>query len=134
MDNRNASARGTQVRFLRFLTVGGTAAIVQFATVWLWSRWFAPTVAFTFSFACSTTMHYLLNRSWALPSWRSDRGRQLGEYLATVALSYLVNLGGFQLFHGLMGLDVRWATALAIPPSTLFVFLLLNYRVFRARG
>ena len=134
MDNRKACARETQVRFFRFLTVGGTAAIVQFSSVWLWSKWFGSTVAFTLSFVCSTTAHYLLNRGWALPSIRSDRGRQLCVYLATVALSYLVNLGGFLFFHRHMGFDVRWSTALAIPPSTLFVFLLLNYRVFRIRG
>lgn len=134
MSKAKIPSRETQVRFLRFLTVGGVAALVQFATLAVYKRWLAPDIAFSCSFFCSTATHYLMNRFWALPSDRRDAWRQLVEYLATAALSYLVNLTLFKLCHGPLGLGVLLSAALALPPSTLLVFLMLNYRVFRKKS
>ena len=121
----------TQARTLRFLAVGGGSAGVQFLVLALLRDRWPATLAFSVSWVVSTTTHYLANRYWALPSGRRDAGRQLGEYLFTVALSYGVNLGAFLLCQRVLGLGVMWATFWAIPPSTVVVFLLLNYRVFR---
>jgi len=87
----NLTDRATQVRFLRFLTVCGLSAGVQLAVLAGIRDHLAATAAFTVSFLCSTTTHYLLNRFWALPSERRDSGQQLGEYLFTVLLSYVIN-------------------------------------------
>ncbi|HTQ29737.1 MAG TPA: GtrA family protein [Opitutaceae bacterium] len=131
MFKRLLTSRETQGRFLRFLTVGGTAAGVQFLTLAFFKRWFGPDLAFSLSWVCSTSTHYTLNRFWALPSGRRDTARQLAEYLLTAGLSYLINMGLFQLCLRMIGLNVIWSAVVAVPPSTLFVFLLLNYRVFR---
>src|SRR5882757_5653910 len=93
--------RETQVRFFRFLAVGGTACLVQLGSMKLFLGWLGTNLAFTLSFICSTSTHYTLNRFWALPSTRGDTWRQLGEYLATAALSFAIN---FSLFR--LGLDV----------------------------
>lgn len=128
------SNQHTRFRFARFIVVGGTAYAVQWLTMKLFAPWFATNIAFTLSFICSTTTHYLLNRFWALPSVRTDSWRQLGEYLATACVSYVINFGLFRLCIDVFGLGKLWATAIAVPPSTLVVFLLLNFRVFRHRG
>lgn len=60
-----------------------------------------------------------------------DSGRQLGEYLLTVVVSYLINLGAFSLFLAYLKIGVVLAGILAVPLSTLVVFVILNYRVFR---
>ncbi len=125
--------RPTQVRFVRFLVVGGTAYVVQIATIKAFLYVLGTNLAFTGSFICSTATHYTLNRLWALPSTRVDVGRQFREYLGVAALSYLINFGLFHLCVDVFGLGRIWSTALALPPSTLVVFLLLNYRVFRHR-
>ena len=57
--------------------------------------------------------------------------RRLYDEGATIALSYAVSFAGFNVCYGLLGLSVMWSTALAVPASTLVVFLMLNYRVFR---
>lgn len=119
------------MRFLRFLVVGGTAALVQLSTLALCKRLLPPDGAFTVSFVLATATHYTLNRFWALPSGRRDSLRQLGEYLATAGISYVINLGLFRLALSVIGLGVVWSAVAALPPSTLVVFLLLNYRVFR---
>jgi putative flippase GtrA len=116
---------------IRFVVVGGGSAGVQLGVLAGVERWLGPVAAFTVSWVISTAVHYLANRYWALPSARRDAGRQLLEYLGVVALSYLINLGGFQLAHRGLGLGTVWAAFWAIPPSTLVVFLLLNFRVFR---
>ena len=127
------SDRETQVRFARFLTVGATAYVVQVLTIKLFLLWLDTNAAFTLSFICSTLTHYCLNRFWALPSVRHDTWRQLREYLGTALLSYVINLTVFHLCLDVFGLGKIWSTAIAVPPSTVVVFLLLNYRVFRAK-
>lgn len=120
-------------RLARFLVVGGTAYAVQWTAMKLLAPLLPTNVAFTASFICSTVTHYSLNRFWALPSFRHDSWRQFGEYLATAALSYVVNFALFRLCIDVLGLGKLWATAIAVPPSTVIVFLLLNFRVFREK-
>jgi putative flippase GtrA len=124
--------RETQFRLLRFLVVGGGTALVQVAVITVLKRLMNETLAFSISWVMSTATHYLANRFWALPSTRHDAGKQFGEYLFTVTVSYLINLATFKLCREALGMSVEWATLWAIPPSTVVVFLLLNYRVFRA--
>lgn len=122
--------RETQWRLLRFLVVGGGSALVQVAVLRALKARCGETLAFSLSWVVSTTTHYFANRYWALPSSRSDTAQQLGEYLFAVALSYVINLGAFKLLRNKCQLSATWATLWAIPPSTIVVFLLLNFRVF----
>ncbi|HWZ95701.1 MAG TPA: GtrA family protein [Opitutaceae bacterium] len=131
MFKRILTHRETQVRFCRFLAVGGTACLVQVASMKLFLGWLGTNMSFTLSFMCSTSTHYTLNRFWALPSTRADTLRQLGEYLVAATLSFAINFLLFRLCVDVFGLDKLWSTAVAVPPSTVVVFLLLNYRVFR---
>ncbi len=122
--------RETQWRLLRFLLVGAGTALVQVAVLRALKTRCGETLAFSLSWVVSTTTHYFANRFWALPSGRGDTAQQLGEYLVAVALSYLINLGAFKLLRNRFKLSPTWATLWAIPPSTIVVFLILNYRVF----
>jgi putative flippase GtrA len=122
--------RESQLRLLRFLAVGGGTALVQVAVLRTLKRWMGETLAFSLSWVVSTATHYFANRFWALPSTRGDTAQQFGEYLVAVALSYLINLGAFKLLRHRFKLSTTWATLWAIPPSTIVVFLILNYRVF----
>jgi putative flippase GtrA len=106
---------------------------VQVVTMKLFLLAFGTDAAFTLSFLCGTSTHYSLNRFWALPSLRTDAWRQAREYLGTAALSFVINYGLFHLCVDGFGLGKIWSMAIAVPPSTLVVFLLLNYRVFRAK-
>ena len=125
--------RETRTRLVRFLVVGGGTALLQVAVIAALKRWMNEMVAFSISWVVSTATHYLANRYWALPSSRHDASKQFGEYLFTVAVSYVINLAAFKVCRDGMGLSVEVSTLVAIPPSTVVVFLMLNYRVFRAR-
>jgi putative flippase GtrA len=131
MSKRILTRRETQVRFFRYLVVGGTAFLVQVVSMKLFLGWVATNLAFALSFMCSASTHYTLNRFWALPSTRSDTLRQFGEYLVTAALSLVTNFLLFRLCLDVFGLDKLWSLVVVAPPSTLMVYLLLNYRVFK---
>lgn len=122
--------RETQWRLLRFLVVGGGTALVQLAVLRALKARFGETWAFSISWVVSTLTHYVANRFWALPSARSDTAQQAGEYLVAVALSYAINLGVFKLLRVRFQVSTTWSTLCAIPPSTIVVFLILNFRVF----
>jgi putative flippase GtrA len=122
--------RETQLRLLCFLAVGAGTALVQIAVLRALKTRMSETLAFSLSWVVSTATHYLANRFWALPSSRGDTVQQFGEYMIAVALSYGINLGLFKLLRNRFKLSATWATLWAIPPSTIVVFLILNYRVF----
>lgn len=125
--------REARLRLFRFLAVGGGSALVQFGVLALLKGRMGDTLAFSISWMLSTATHYLANRFWALPSGRHDPAKQFGEYLFTIAVSWVINVAVFSACQKFFGLGLMWATFWAIPPSTIVVFLLLNYRVFRAR-
>ena len=122
--------RETLLRLARFLVVGAGSALVQLGVLRALKPKLGETWAFTASWVVSTLTHYLANRFWALPSARSDTTQQLGEYLFAVGVSYLINLGAFKLLRVRFKFSTTWATLCAIPPSTIVVFLILNFRVF----
>lgn len=124
----------TQVRFARFLVVGLVSYGVQVLVIQVASSWLGASASFILSFVISTLVHYALNRFWALASFRTDRWRQLQEYLASSAMSFVISFSIFHLCLNVFGFSRIWSTAIAVPPSTAVVFLMLNYRVFRARS
>jgi len=123
--------RKTRDRFLKFVVVGGIGFLVQTGGVKFFKGFLPARLAFSLGFGLSVVSHYTLNRFWALKSTRQDGARQLAEYLGTVCVSYLVSFTAFNFFFSVAKLSVMWSTVLSVPPSTLVVFLLLNYRVFR---
>jgi len=134
MFRRLLKDRVARLRFINYLVVGGASAIVQFGVLWLVrDRWTAD-IAFSVAYILSVASHYLLVRFWALPSERRDVTQQFGEYLLAVGLSYAINIAAFKVGHDWIGLSVMWAAFWAVPPSTVVIFLLLNFRVFRAKS
>ena len=131
MRKRLLPSRQTQVRFFRSLTVGATAFAVQACVLWVLKRVLAPLTAFSWAYACSVVTHYSLNRFWALRSARRDSGRQLLEYAGTVLIGWLIQSTVFRFCLHTVGLGIMWSNFFAVPPSTVAVILILNYRVFR---
>ena len=134
MIKRLLPQRQMQVRFIKFIAVGGTGYGVSLVSFAIFKGIFSANLAFTTAFVISTATHYCLNRFWALKSTRSDTLRQFCEYLLTVIVSYSISLGCFKLFRSYVGLDLGMSQALSIPPSTLVVFFILNFWVFKHHG
>jgi putative flippase GtrA len=123
--------RTTQVRFLRFVVTGVLVLLLQVGGLAFLTQWWSRNPAFVVSYAFAVTVHYLVNRFWALRSSRPDVSRQAGEYVLTVLGSFLTSFLLFQLASGWLHLPPVWAVLLVNPITTLGVFLVLNFRVFR---
>jgi putative flippase GtrA len=134
MTKAKLTDRETQVRFVRFLVVGGTAAVVDFTTFGVARPWLPRLATFVLAYACSTATHYLLNRFWALPSGRLDHGRQFAEYIGAALLNLGIRYALFWLCRTQLGFSELISYAIALPPTTIVIFLLLNFRVFRAKN
>jgi len=122
----------TQVRFLRFGVVGFGVMILQVGSFWLFEQWWSISVAFVAAYVLAVTTHYSLNRFWALRSSRSDVTQQGGEYLVTAIGSFVSNYLLFNLLLKEFGLAPIAATLCASVTTAVVVFLILNFRVFRA--
>jgi len=123
--------RQTQVRFIKFFTVGGTGYLVSIISFNLLKHLLGPNIAFNIAYFVSTATHYSLNRFWALRSTRLDTLKQFLEYLGTAALSYGISFTCFKLLRSEIGISLGLSHAFSIPPATLVTFFILNFWVFR---
>lgn len=124
-------AKETQVRFLKSLTVGGVAFLVQYGALWILKGFMAHLTAYHWAYAISVVTHYSLNRFWALKSSRRDTGRQLLEYLGTVLVGLVIQFSIAWFCVRVVHIYIMWVPVFAVPPSTVAVILILNYQVFR---
>ena len=122
----------TQVRFWRFVIVGFTVMILQIGSFWLFEQWWSVSVAFVSAYVLAVLSHYSLNRFWALRSSRADVTRQGGEYLLVAMGSLVLNYLLFTFILKRFDLPPIGATLFASVTTSVVVFLVLNFRVFRA--
>jgi putative flippase GtrA len=119
------------LRVIRFLTVGGTVAAIDFSLVWLLHFFLRPLVAVSIAYLTGVTCHFLLNKFWVFRCRRSDYGKQLVQYGLNVFCCWLVTLAIVRLCLNTFTNNILVAKLCAIPPATLLGFLGLQLMVFR---
>lgn len=120
----------TKIRFVRFLTVGGCTAVVDFGVLGLLREWIPPTAAFSGAYVAGAAIHFLLNKHWTFRCGRADLAKQLAEYLVVIGITYLVQLAGFRGGLALFSHNVYLAKAMAMPLGTIVGYFLLKMHVF----
>jgi len=118
-------------RVVRFLTVGGTVAVIDFSLVWILHFFLPPLVAVSFAYLAAVACHFTLNKFWVFRCRRSDYGKQLVQYGVNVLVCWLVTISMVKLCLSTFTTNVLIAKACAIPPATLLGFLSLQLVVFR---
>ena len=126
-------SRDRALRVIRFLTVGGTVAAVDFSLVWVLHFFLQPLVAVSIAYLTGVTCHFLLNKFWVFRCRRSDYGKQLAQYGLNVFCCWLVTIAIVRLCLNTFTTNILIAKLCAIPPATLLGFLGLQLMVFRRR-
>jgi putative flippase GtrA len=88
-------------------------------------------VANLLGYAVGVTVSFALNRKWTF-AFQGDHWQASLRFVATMAMSYAVNLSIVLVALHVFKLNSYLAQALGIPPYTIVSFLLCKYWVFRA--
>ena len=98
-----------KIRVLCYLCIGGTAALFEWALVYLFnSHWgWNYLVATAAAYLCSTVCHYIATNIWVFTSGvRYSKGKEFSLVLLVSTLGLLYNVLLMRLFVGSLGLPV----------------------------
>jgi putative flippase GtrA len=117
---------------VRFACVGLTVACFFAGLNALFGRKFglSPELAFFIAYPPALALHFLLNKIWTFGDRTSTTHNQLGEYLFSVAVTFLIQWPSFLFFQEWMGLRGWFAALLANLLQMSASFALLRWRVF----
>jgi putative flippase GtrA len=118
-------------RFVRFATVGGSVAVIDFSGVAFFSRFLPPLVAVTVAYFIAVCCHYLLNKFWVFRCRRKDYAKQLVQYGAVILNNWFITIVVVQVCLSTFTANVLIAKLCAIPCATMCNFLLMQMVVFR---
>jgi putative flippase GtrA len=131
VDIKDLLNRERVFRFLRFATVGGSVAVIDFSGVAIFSRFLAPLVAVTVAYFIAVCCHFLLNKFWVFRCRRNDYARQLVQYGTVIFINWVITISVVHLCLSTFTSNVLVAKLCAIPCATLCNFLLMQLVVFR---
>jgi putative flippase GtrA len=118
-------------RFMRFVTVGASVAIIDCSGVALFSRFFPPLLSVTFAYFIAVCCHFLLNKFWVFRCRRSDYLKQLFYYGVVIMNNWLITVIVVTVCLSTFTQNVLIAKLCAIPCATMCNFLLMQTIVFR---
>jgi putative flippase GtrA len=119
------------LRFMRFVTVGASVAVIDCSGVALFSRFFPPLVAVTVAYFIAVCCHYLANKFWVFRCRRNDHLKQLFSYGVVIVNNWLITLIVVSVCLATFTSNVVIAKLCAIPCATMCNFLLMQLVVFR---
>lgn len=121
-------------RLARFAVVGAIVMLFFTGLNWLFGRWMGATAAFLLAYPPAVTLHFLLSKWWTFGCERADVSRQVSEYLAMVALTFVVQYAFFWLAHSVFGLPGWLSAGIANAAQMALTFLIMQRRIFARRA
>jgi putative flippase GtrA len=121
------------VRLGRFAVVGGAVAASFMALNWLFERVAGKQVAFFLAYPPSVLLHFCLNKWWTFGCQRADTRRQVGEYLAMVAVAFVIQWGVFKALSVLTAWPGWLEAGLANMAQMALTFVVMQRRIFGVR-
>ena len=118
---------------MRFATVGGSVAIIDFGGVAIFSRFLGPLIAVTVAYFIAVCCHFLLNKFWVFRCRRNDYGKQLVQYAGVILTNWVITIAVVHVCLSTFTTNVLIAKFCAIPCATMCNFLLMQLVVFRER-
>ena len=123
--------RDRTFRFLRFATVGGSVAVIDFSAVAFFTRFWPPLISVTIAYFIAACCHFLLNKFWVFRCRRSDYAKQLVQYCCVILINWLITIAVVHFCLSSFTSNVLIAKLCAIPCATMCNFLLMQLVVFR---
>ncbi len=117
-------------RLLRFAVVGVIVMGFFMGLNWLFGRFMGATAAFLVAYPPALALHYALNKRWTFGCGRTDKARQVSEYLGMVAITFVVQYGFFWLAHDRLGLAGWLSAGIANAAQMALSFVIMQRRVF----
>jgi len=124
-------SRERVLRFMRFVTVGASVAVIDCGGVAIFSRCLAPLVAVTVAYFIAVCFHFFLNKFWVFRCRRSDYLKQMFSYGIVTLNNWVITLIVVTVCLSTFTKDVVVAKLCAIPCATMCNFLLMQLVVFR---
>ncbi|HEY1848668.1 MAG TPA: GtrA family protein, partial [Opitutaceae bacterium] len=129
------SLLGIPANVFRFGVVGVTVAVVFAALNAFFAKvcGLGPQLSFLAAYPPALCLHFLLNKVWTFGDRARTSHHQVGEYLYSVLVTFLIQWPAFEILHGLFGLR-GWIAALGANLLQMTAsYLLLRTRVFAGR-
>lgn len=115
---------------VRFGIVGLVVMLSFMGFNWLFARWLTADWAFLAAYPLSVTLHFCLNKWWTFGCARKDSGRQVGEYLLMVGITFLVQAAVFKAVTHFTPLAPWIAAGVANVAQMVITFLAMQRRIF----
>ena len=123
------------MRFMRFLMVGGTAALVQFAVLafclHVLDFWYQFAVGV--AYISSVTFHFLANRRFTFQLNVDPQLEEVFRYLTLVVGNLVITLLVTVFVIEVLGLTAYMATVFSIAATVGVTFVASKYWVFKKR-
>jgi putative flippase GtrA len=117
-------------RILRFGVVGGVVMGVFMGLNWLLAPRIGKDAAFLAAYVPAVALHFCLNKWWTFGCARSDSGRQVGEYLVMVLVTFLIQAAVFKLLTHFTTLPSWLAAGAANAAQIAVTFFVMQRRIF----
>ncbi len=117
-------------KLMRFAVVGVVVMMVFMGLNWLWGRWVGKQAAFLLSYPPALGLHFYLNRRWTFGCRRTDVPRQIRDYLAMVAATFLVQWAVFSALAAWTPLPGWLEAGVANAAQMAITFVVMQRRVF----
>ena len=120
-------------RLIRFGVVGLIVAGVFMGLNWLFGHAVGKQVAFLLSYPPALAVHFFLNKAWTFEHRHAATRRQVGEYLAMVAITFLIQWAVFSALSLWTRLPSWLEAGLANVAQIAVTFGFMQVRIFGAR-
>lgn len=120
-------------QFVRYLGVGGSTAILFFVILFVAVEvlQFGHLLAVSVSFVCSTSFHFLANKTFTFKSRDANVLREVTRYLCVALLNYAITLIVVYLVVDLARQSTYLGAALAIAATVGLGYGMTKFWVFR---
>ena len=120
-------------RFVRFCVVGGVAFLIDAGFARLFLKFLPQLLAVSASYFLSCVFHYTCSKYWTFQDKEVVSHRQIWAYAWVNLCTLVVNASISTWMLKAFQLDVYFAKAIALPPTSALGFVLLRYFVFRPK-